>query len=225
MILNNELLNDIINNLEDVHPSEYLVLVDKNTKRVLGWCSFGGFETDENTEVYKISEIDESTIHDSYYLDGEVVHSQELTDERIVEEQKVQDIQAGAEMMTMLSRRYVLATANDIEAYTMRYLYPTWDKNGVKYKKDERVMYEDKFYKVLNDHTSQESWTPDTASSLFVEISDPSEEYPQWKQPTSAVDAYMKGDKVTFNGKKYISSIDNNTWSPSEYEQGWQLVE
>lgn len=30
---------------------------------------------------------------------------------------------------------------------------------------------------------------------------------------------------MRFEGKIYESAIDNNTWSPSEYPQGWELVE
>lgn len=50
------------------------------------------------------------------------------------------------------------------------------------------------------------------------------EEYPEYVQPTGAHDAYKKGDKVTLNGKRYVSLIDGNNWSPSVYPQGWEEV-
>ena len=50
------------------------------------------------------------------------------------------------------------------------------------------------------------------------------EEYPEYVQPLGAHDAYKKGAKITFNGKKYISLIDGNNWSPSVYPQGWEEV-
>ena len=53
----------------------------------------------------------------------------------------------------------------------------------------------------------------------------PAIEYPEWKRPTGAHDAYHKGDKVTYNGKKYISLIDSNTYSPADYPAGWKPVE
>lgn len=34
----------------------------------------------------------------------------------------------------------------------------------------------------------------------------------------------MTGDKVTYNGKVYMSLIDNNVWSPDAYPAGWQEV-
>ena len=52
----------------------------------------------------------------------------------------------------------------------------------------------------------------------------PVEEFPEWVQPTGQHDAYMTGDKVTFNGRHYESVIDYNTWSPETYPQGWKEV-
>ena len=34
----------------------------------------------------------------------------------------------------------------------------------------------------------------------------------------------MEGDKITFEGNKYVSVIDNNVYSPAEYPQGWELI-
>lgn len=50
------------------------------------------------------------------------------------------------------------------------------------------------------------------------------EEYPEYKQPTGAHDSFKSGDKVTFNGKKYICKLDNCVWSPETYPQGWEEV-
>lgn len=52
----------------------------------------------------------------------------------------------------------------------------------------------------------------------------PVEEFPEWVQPTGQHDAYMIGDKVTFNDKHYESVIDYNTWSPEAYPAGWKEV-
>lgn len=50
------------------------------------------------------------------------------------------------------------------------------------------------------------------------------EEYPPFKQPLGGHDSYMKGDKCSENGKRYVSLIDGNNWSPSVYPQGWEEV-
>lgn len=45
------------------------------------------------------------------------------------------------------------------------------------------------------------------------------EEWPKWVQPTGAHDAYGLGAKVTWNGKKWTSDINANTYEPGVY--GW----
>jgi len=45
---------------------------------------------------------------------------------------------------------------------------------------------------------------------------------PEWIPPTGAHDAYKKGAKVTYNGKIYICTYDNNAYAPGVY--GWDLV-
>ena len=51
------------------------------------------------------------------------------------------------------------------------------------------------------------------------------ETYPEFVQPTGAHDAYGVGDRVTYNGKVYESTIANNVWAPDAYPQGWKAVE
>ena len=108
------------------------------------------------------------------------------------------------------------ANATDEEALDNIMAFPKWEVDRV-YFLDERVRYKDVLYKVLQQHTSQEDWTPDVAVSLFVKVS--IEEYPQWVQPTGSHDAYQKGDKVTHKEKHWVSDVDNNVWEPSVY--GW----
>lgn len=47
------------------------------------------------------------------------------------------------------------------------------------------------------------------------------ESIPAFVQPTGAHDAYQTGDRVTYNGHIYESTINNNVWSPDTYPQGW----
>lgn len=101
-------------------------------------------------------------------------------------------------------------------------LYPAWRAN-VNYAVGDRVLYEEVLYKVLAPHTSQETWTPTAAPSLFTKVLIPNENViPEWEQPEST-NPYMIGDKVMYNGKTYVSTIDNNVWAPDVY--GWELVE
>ena len=98
-------------------------------------------------------------------------------------------------------------------------LFPQW-VTGHAYAVDERLQYKNVLYRVVQAHTSQADWTPDITPALFVTVS--LDEWPEFVQPTGAHDAYKKGDKVTFNGKHYISLIDANVYSPTAYPAGWQ---
>lgn len=50
------------------------------------------------------------------------------------------------------------------------------------------------------------------------------EEYPEYKEPSGAHDAYNTGDKITYNGKKYVCKMDGCVWNPDTYPQGWEEV-
>ena len=107
----------------------------------------------------------------------------------------------------------------DEDAFSAPELFPKWISEGHEYQINDRAQYEGKLYKCLQAHTSQEDWTPDAAVSLWVEVSDPAIEWPEWKQPAGAHDAYNKGDKVSHLDKHWISDIDANVYEPSVY--GW----
>lgn len=108
---------------------------------------------------------------------------------------------------------------SDEEAVNAPELFPAWSGARVAYVKDDRVKYEDFLFKCLQSHTSQPDWTPTAAVSLWVRVDDPSEEWPEWRQPTGAHDAYEKGYKVSHNDKHWISNVDANVWEPGVY--GW----
>lgn len=50
------------------------------------------------------------------------------------------------------------------------------------------------------------------------------EEYPEFIQPTGAHDCYNMGDKIFYNGKKYICKIDGCVWAPDAYPSAWEEV-
>lgn len=111
--------------------------------------------------------------------------------------------------------------ATDEQALEVPSLYPEWNVDEF-YAVGTRVLYNDVLYKVLQTHTSQESWTPDVAPSLFAKVLIlDANVIPEWVQPDST-NPYMTGDKVMYGGKVWTSIIDNNVWSPDTY--GWELV-
>lgn len=72
-------------------------------------------------------------------------------------------------------------------------------------------------------------------STIYTQ--EPEELSAQWgfvwsKDPKHALDyvglatsPYMTGDCCLDNGEVYRSTMDNNTWKPSDYLQGWEKVE
>lgn len=118
-----------------------------------------------------------------------------------------------------------LMSISDEVAEKIPEVFPTWDSNGKQYKVGDRVQYNDVLYKVLQDHTSQSTWTPVDAPSLFAKVLTSTTGEPQeWQQPDST-NGYKTGDRVIYNGKIYESTIDNNVWSPEAYPAGWQEIE
>ena len=99
---------------------------------------------------------------------------------------------------------------------------------GKAYKVKEVFAYgensvgDTQLYQVLQNHTSAEQWTPDTATSLYKKIGITKDGYPEWVQPLGASDAYNTGDIVSYKGKLYKSIIDGNVWSPDAYPTGWK---
>ena len=120
------------------------------------------------------------------------------------------------------------ANATDEEAVKAPYIFPAWSGEDVTYAAGARVQYEGVAYKCLQAHISQAAWTPTDAPSLWAKILIPDPEViPVWEQPDST-NPYMKGDKVHFPGADdpvYMSTIDNNVWSPEAYPAGWEKVE
>ena len=98
-------------------------------------------------------------------------------------------------------------------------LFPLW-KTDTIYEVGDRIRYEDVLYKCVQAHTSQAQWTPDITPALWTEVS--IDEFPEWKQPTGAQDAYMSGDKVSHLNKHWICTFDYNTYEPGVY--GWDEV-
>jgi hypothetical protein len=94
---------------------------------------------------------------------------------------------------------------------------------GKSYIVGDVFKYNDKLYKVIQPHTSQADWLPNELPALYWNLL-PDNIIPEWIQPTGSHDSYNIGDKVIFEGMVYESLIDGNTWSPTDYPQGWELI-
>ena len=110
-------------------------------------------------------------------------------------------------------------------ALRMAAFYPEWAA-GVAYTAGYKVQRSGKLWRCLQAHTSQDGWEPDIAPSLWAKVLIPDENViPEWEQPDST-NPYSAGDKVTHNGKTWVSDIDNNVWEPGVVgtENLWKRV-
>ena len=116
----------------------------------------------------------------------------------------------------------VVNSLDDQDAITATNLFAEWRGDGELYNEGDKVRYEELLYKCLQDHTSQSSWNPKQAPSLWARVLIPDPDViPEWVQPEST-NPYMKWDKVKHNGKTWVCNIDNNVWEPGVY--GWDEV-
>lgn len=79
----------------------------------------------------------------------------------------------------------------------------------------------DDIYRQLKDLT-------DRVVILEGGTEEPVDEYPEYKAPTGAHDAYHTGDKITYYGHKYICIAPEGVavvWNPDVMPDYWELVE
>lgn len=118
--------------------------------------------------------------------------------------------------------RAIRSTVDDTTALTVPDLYAEWSE-GTDYTADDRILYEGTLYKCLQSHTAQADWIPTNAPSLWARVLIPDPDViPDWVQPDST-NPYMKGDKVRYDGKVWISIVDNNVWAPGTF--GWEVCD
>lgn len=129
------------------------------------------------------------------------------------------------EYQKTLALKMIATTLTDEQALQVSLLFDEFNGRGVSYKIGDRILYEGVLYKVINEHVSQEEWTPINAPSLFAKVINESidNSIPDWTRPDST-NSYSIGNKVIFNGAVYESVIDNNVWSPTEYPSGWKNI-
>ncbi|MBR5042993.1 MAG: hypothetical protein IKX67_07105 [Bacteroidales bacterium] len=125
-----------------------------------------------------------------------------------------------AEVMTQLLTllKGNVSELDDAAALEVPALFDPWSP-GIDVGAGERRYFGGKLYKCLQPHKTQSDWAPDATPALWTEVS--ADEWPEWKQPTGAHDAYNTGDRVSYGGKHYTSTIDGNIWAPDAYPAGW----
>lgn len=226
---------------ENGNRQETYVKEEMTEERIQELLDEGYIEINEEDYQLLIGNTD-GKVHIRKEVDGEVVYEEEPpyvpTQDELDEQEaaaaknELQTLAVNAMMMSLADDDLVktkntyqtkLRSISDGAALKMPEVFPHWSGNSKEYVKDDKVLYNDALYKVLQNHTSQETWTPTSAPSLFAKVLTSEGEILDWEQPSST-NPYMKGDKVKFNGKIYESVIDNNVWSPDAYPAGWKEV-
>lgn len=101
------------------------------------------------------------------------------------------------EINTMLIKAQInTIPADDKTALRMKEYYPEWETN-IKYTVGFRVRHNEKLYKVLQEHTSQEGWQPDLTPSLWTVIN-------ETHSGTIEDPIPYNGNMALENGKYYI---------------------
>ena len=143
------------------------------------------------------------------------------------EEQLIEQTNKAMELLN-INFNDLIPDLTDEQALAIPLLIPKWRKD-VEYKVNNRVRHLGKIYKVLQDHTSQEGLEPDISPDLFEKIAkkvvDDNEqtEILEWEK-RDITNPYMKGDKVLYEGKTYVSKIDVNLTTPGKALSGWEEV-
>lgn len=114
-------------------------------------------------------------------------------------------------------------TLTSEEATEITASYPAWRAAEDVEVGDQR-MHLGTIYDCLQAHRTLPSWEPPNTPALWASVT-PTGQVEAWAQPAGAHDAYMTGDRVLWEGSTYESTEDGNVWSPTDYPQGWTLVE
>lgn len=118
---------------------------------------------------------------------------------------------------------------DDEKALEVAAVYPKYEigkdyKVGDRFTEGINGVGDPQLYKVIQDHISQANWIPSNTPSLYKVIGIVNG-YDEWSQPSGAHDTYAKGDIVWYQGKLYISTVDNNAYAPGVVEGQWIIYE
>lgn len=150
----------------------------------------------------------------------------EIEEEKIIadtEKQRQERRALAKEKATKISVSKLInsETLTAEEVGDVTYLFDEFEV-GKAYITGDMLVYNDKLYRVVQGHTSQENWTPDVVTNLFTRVKAPNA-IEEWGERDLTVNPFMTGEQVKFEDVVYESTIDNNVWTPTDYPQGWKV--
>ena len=184
--------------------SEYPILLDRESSK---------------STVYKRYDVVEKQRENE---DGTTQIYYSYTEEQYSKEEwQLRSLKIAGQMAT--KQTIISGGASKEQMEALYEIYDDW-KPGIEYKTDDLITDEGKFYKILAPgHTSQADWKPKDVPALYTPITTPGE-VEEWGTRDLTNNPFMIGEQVRFEGQIWESTIDNNSWSPTGYPQGWQLV-
>lgn len=161
--------------------------------------------------------LDEATKASIEALETNLSNLSKVTQTSILSLATVTDLVPALLMRTNLT---------DKEAITYISVYPEWQV-GFDYKKDWIIRYGEDLYRIGQDHTSQEQWTPgaDGTTALYSKI-EIEGDYEVWKAWDGVSGSYSKDQivKDPTDDQLYRSKINSNVWGPpSTQPDYWEL--
>lgn len=117
----------------------------------------------------------------------------------------------------------------DSEMVAVASFIPDW-KTGKDYKTGDFLVYDNRYFRVSQDHESQEIWLPGSegTEALYYEIVIAPDGIIVWSAPSGAYNTPNKGDLRHYpnaDSPIYKSLIDGNAYSPDTYPAGWEIQE
>lgn len=112
------------------------------------------------------------------------------------------------EVLSMLITAQInTLSVDDATAVRMTAFYPEWAKDTA-YTVGYKVQYFDKLYKVVQAHTSQETWTPDITASLYTRIDEVHDGNKYDPIPYEGNMALVNGKYYSQDGVTYLCNRD-----------------
>ena len=94
-------------------------------------------------------------------------------------------------------------TLDDVTLTEHADIFPKWDENWTG-KKGTILRDGDKLYRSIHDVGKGQNVKPSENPSMWTPIGDPREEFPEWRQPLGAHDAYSAGSKILQKKKNIL---------------------
>ena len=148
------------------------------------------------------------------YINGEYI---DMTTEEIAAlqeaaaryeaEEKHRPLTANEVTAMLIAAQINTLSVDDATAVRMVVFYPEWAKDTA-YTVGYKVQYLGKLYRVVQAHTSQETWTPDITPALYERIDETHDGTKYDPIPYEGDMALVSGKYYTQNGKTYLCNRD-----------------